>query len=71
MVPSQDEKMVERIGSWIKHYARGIDIARLFVALVEEDEIKANLTITRFVDALKISFPQCKIVGAVPIPEGH
>lgn len=71
LVPSQDEKMVERIGSWIKHHARGIDIARLFVALVEEDEIKANLTITLFVDVLKISFPQCKIVGAAPIPEGY
>ncbi len=63
LIASQDEKMVERIGSWIKHHGRGIDIARLFVALVEEDEIKANLTITRFMDALKISFPQCKIVG--------
>lgn len=55
--------MVEGIGAWIKHHGRGIDIARLFVAFVEEDEIKANLTITRFMDALKISFPQCKIVG--------
>lgn len=63
LVTSQDEKKVERIGSWIKHHARGIDIARLFVALVEEDDIKENLTITRFMDALKISFPQCKIVG--------
>jgi len=63
LVVSHDEKMVGRIGAWIKHHGRGIDIARLFVALVEEDEIKANLTITRFMDALKISFPQCKIVG--------
>lgn len=63
LVVSHDEKMVGRIGAWIKHHGRGIDIARLFVALVEEDEIKANFTITRFMDALKISFPQCKIVG--------
>ncbi len=55
--------MVERIGSWIKHHGRGIDIARLFVALVEADEIKANLTITRFMAALKISFPEVDIVG--------
>lgn len=63
LVGSHDEKMIERIGSWIKHHGRGIDIARLFVALVEVDEIKANLTITRFMGALKESFPQCKIVG--------
>lgn len=63
LIASQDEMMVERIGSWVRHHGRGIDIARLFVALVEEDEIKANLTITQFMAALKISFPQCKIVG--------
>jgi len=63
LVASHDEKMVKRICIWIRHNGRGIDIARLFVALVEEDEIKANLTITHFMAALKISFPQCKIVG--------
>ncbi len=63
LVASHDEQMVERIGSWIKHHGRGIDIARLFVALVEADEIKANSTITRFMGALKESFPQSKIVG--------
>jgi len=63
LVVSHDEKMVGRIEAWIKHHGRGIDIARLFVALVEVDEIKANLTITRFMGALKESFPQSKIVG--------
>jgi len=63
LIASQDEKMVERIGSWIKHHARGTDIARLFMALVEADEIKANLTVTRFMAALKISFPKVHIVG--------
>lgn len=63
LIASNDEKMVERIGSWIRHHGRGIDIARLFVALVEVDEIKANLTITRFIAALKISFPEVNIVG--------
>ncbi len=62
LVASQDEKMVKRIGSWIKHHARGIDIARLYVALVETNEIKANLTITLFMTALKISFPEVNIV---------
>ncbi len=63
LVLSHDEKMVERIGDWIKYQGRGIDIARLFVALVEVNEIKANLTITRFMAALKISFPEVHIVG--------
>lgn len=62
LVVSHDEKMVGRIGAWIKHHGRGIDIARLFMALVEVDEIKANLTITQFMAALKISFPEVNIV---------
>ncbi len=55
--------MVGRIGAWIKHHRRGIDIARLFVAFVEAEEIKANLTITRFMTALEFSFPEVRIVG--------
>lgn len=62
LVVSNDKDMVKRIGDWLKYNGRGIDIARLYVALVETDEIKANLTITRFMAALKISFPEVNIV---------
>lgn len=55
--------MINRIGDWLKYNVRGIDVARLYVALVEADEIKPNLTVTRFMDALKTSFPGVKIVG--------
>ena len=60
---SHDKDMINRIGDWLKYNVRGIDVACLYVALIETDEIKANLTVTRFMDALKISFPEVKIVG--------
>ena len=63
LVATHDQDMVNHIGDWLKYNVRGIDLARLYVALVEDDEIKANLTVTRFMNALKISFPEIKIVG--------
>ncbi|MDE6786772.1 MAG: hypothetical protein K2J46_07025, partial [Muribaculaceae bacterium] len=63
LVASNDKDMVTRIGEWLKYNRRGIDVARLYVALIEADEVKANLTVTRFMDALKTSFPEVKIVG--------
>ena len=63
LVTTHDQDIVNRISDWLKYNGHGIDIARLYVALVETDEIKANLTVTRFMDALKTSFPEVKIVG--------
>lgn len=63
LVASHDQDMVNRIGDWLKYNVRGIDVARLYVALIETDEVMANLTVTRFMDALKTSFPEVKIVG--------
>ena len=63
LVASHDKDMINHIGDWLKYNGRGIDVARLYVALVEADEIKANLTVTRFMEALKASFPEVKIVG--------
>ena len=63
IVVSHDKDMVNRIGEWLKYNVRGIDVARLYIALVETDEIKANLTVTRFMEALKISFLEVEIVG--------
>ncbi len=63
LVASHNQDMVNRIGDWLKYNGRGIDLARLYVALIESNEIEANLTVTRFMDALKISFPEVKIVG--------
>lgn len=63
LVVTHDQDMVNRIGDWLKYNVRGIDVARLYVALIETDKIKANLTVTQFMDALKTSFPEVKIVG--------
>ena len=63
LVATHGRDVVNRIGDWLKYNVRGIDIARLYVALIEADEIKANLTVTRFMNALKTSFPEVKIVG--------
>ena len=63
IVATHDQNMVNRIGDWLKYNVRGIDVARLYVALIETDEIKTNLTVTRFMNALKTSFPDAKIVG--------
>lgn len=63
LVASHDQDMVNRIGDWLKYNVRGIDLARLYVALVEADEINPNLTVTRFREALKTSFPEVNIVG--------
>lgn len=63
LVATHDQDMVNRIGDWLKYNVRGIDVARLYVALVETDEIKTNLTVTRFMNALKTSFPDVKIAG--------
>ena len=63
IVMSNDKDMINRIGDWLKYNVRGIDVARLYVALIETDEVKANLTVTRFMDALRTSFPEVEIVG--------
>ena len=63
LVVTHDQNIVNRIGDWLKYNVRGIDVARLYVALIETDDIKANLTVTRFMQALKTSFPEVKIVG--------
>ena len=63
LVASYDKDMINRIGDWLKYNVRGIDVARLYVALIETDEVKANLTVTRFMEVLKVSFPEVEIVG--------
>ena len=63
LVATHDQDMVNRIGDWLKHNERGIDVARLYIALVETDEFKTSPSVTRFMEALKTSFPEVKIVG--------
>ena len=63
LVASHDKDMICRIGDWLKHNVHGIDVARLYVALVETDEFKTSPSVTRFMEALKTSFPEVEIVG--------
>lgn len=63
LIAFHNQDIVNRIGDWLKYNGRGIDVARLYVALVEDDEIRANLTVTRFTSALKLSFPEVNFVG--------
>lgn len=64
LLASHDAAMVSRIGEWIKFHPQGIDMAYLFISLIEVGEIEPDSQVTRFMRAIKLSFPSCKIVGA-------
>lgn len=63
LLASQDEGRVKRIGEWASCRCSGMDIAHLFVALVETGEISAKMPLTQFLDAMKVSYPKNTIVG--------
>lgn len=63
MIASHDAEMVKRIGEWIKDHPKGIDITRLFIALIGTDELESTTKVTVFMNAMKISFPEVKLVG--------
>ncbi len=63
LLSSQDENMVRRIGEWTSRRCSGMNTAHLYIALVEAGEINARIPLTRFVDAMRISFPNHTIVG--------
>lgn len=58
LLSSQDESMVKRIGEWTSRQCTGMSIAHLYIALIETGEISSNMPLTRFVDAMRASFPQ-------------
>ena len=60
---SQDESMVKRIGEWASRQCTGMSTAHLYIALVETGEISSKMPLTRFVDAMRASFPNHTIVG--------
>ena len=63
LLSSQDENMVKRIGEWTSRRCSGMNTAHLYIALVEVGEINAKIPLTRFVDAMRTSFPSHTIVG--------
>lgn len=63
LLASHDSEIVKRIGKWIETHIRGVDIAHLYVALVESGELAPSTPVKRFVGILSATFPECKIVG--------
>lgn len=63
LLSSQDESMVKRIGEWTSRQCTGMSTAHLYIALVETGEISPKMPLTRFVDAMRASFPNHTIVG--------
>lgn len=63
LLSSQDESMVKRIGEWTSRQCTGMSIAHLYIALIETGEISPKMPLTRFVDAMRASFPNHTIVG--------
>lgn len=63
LLASHGSEIVKRIGKWIETHIRGVDIAHLYVALVESGELDPSTPVKRFVKILSATFPKCKIVG--------
>ena len=63
VIASNDDDLVNRIGKWISDHLKGIDMARLFIALIEVNEIEPSTKVTEFMKAMKLSFPEAKFVG--------
>lgn len=63
LLQSENKPMIERIGGWLRQNCRGIDLAQLYVALVETDIISGKVTVTEFMNAMCKTFPDIKLVG--------
>lgn len=63
LLASHDEDLVKRIGEWAMGGGSGMDVAHLFVALVEAREISPKLPLTKFLEAMKESYPKHPTIG--------
>lgn len=63
LLTSHDGEMVKRIGEWTAYRSGGMNIACLYIALVEAGEISTRLPLTRFWETLRSAFPKHEIVG--------
>lgn len=63
ILASHDSEIVKRIGKWIETHISGVDIAHLYIALVESGELDPATPVKRFVGILSAAFPERKIVG--------
>ena len=60
---SKNKPMIERIDVWLRQNSRGIDLARLYVAFMETESISGKVTVTEFMNAMRKTFPDIKLVG--------
>lgn len=63
LLSSHDSETVMRIGKWTQTHISGIDIAHLYIALVESGELDAGQPVKQFAGILAATFPESKIVG--------
>ena len=63
LLSSHDSETVRRIGTWTQTHICGIDIAHLYIALVESGELDAARPVKQFAGILAATFPESKIVG--------
>ncbi len=63
LLSSHDSETVRRIGQWTQTHISGIDIAHLYIALVESGELDAGQPVKQFAGILAATFPESKIVG--------
>lgn len=63
LLSSHDSETVMRIGNWTQTHVSGVDIAHLYIALVESGELDAGRPVKQFAGILAATFPESKIVG--------
>lgn len=63
LLSSHDSKTVRRIGQWTQTHVSGVDIAHLYIALVESGELDAARPVKQFAGILAATFPESRIVG--------
>lgn len=63
LLSSHDSETVRRIGQWTQTHVSGVDIAQLYIALVETGELDAARPVKQFAGILATTFPESRIVG--------
>ncbi len=63
LLSSHDSEIVRRIGKWTQTHVSGVDIAHLYIALVESGELDAARPVKQFAGILAATFPENKTVG--------
>lgn len=63
LLSSHDSETIRRIGQWTQTHVSGVDIAHLYIALVESGELDAARPVKQFAGILAATFPESRIVG--------